>query len=112
MVAFLNADRFATSQVCSPARLSAAAQLGPIPGHTESPDFSFEWGRCVARFNSGLPQATVMERYRTAAARAGWDVQQPPSDRKAVMSNTTITVTVVVNWNDQGMYVMTLRPRH
>ena len=110
MVALFNLDRVATAQVCSPARLSAAAQLGPIPGHTESPEFAFEWGRCVARFNSGLPQATVMERYRTAAARAGWAVQQPPSDRKAVMSNPTIIVQVVVNWNDYGMYVMTLLP--
>ena len=52
-----------------------------------------------------------MEQYRFRAQQAGWEVQTPPSDREAVMSNATTTVKVVVNWNDRGMFVMTVGPR-
>lgn len=112
MLACYNGDQLLTGAICSPGRLSAAAELGSIPGHTESPEFEHEWGRCVARFNSGLPEAKVMEQYRVRAQQAGWEVQAPPSDREVVMSNATTTVKVAVNWNDRGMYVMTVGPRH
>ncbi len=111
MLACYNGDQLLTGVICSPARLSAATELGPIPGHSESPEFEHEWGRCVARFNSGLSEAKVMEQYRFRAQQAGWEVQTPPSDREAVMSNATTTVKVVVNWNDRGMFVMTVGPR-
>jgi hypothetical protein len=111
MLACYNGDQLLTGAICPPDRLSAATELGPVPGHSESPEFEHEWGRCVARFNSGLPQASVMEQYRFRAQQAGWEVQMPPSDREVVMSNATTTVKVVVNWNDRGMFVMTEDPR-
>jgi hypothetical protein len=66
-----------TAAECTPAELSAAAELPPPPG-SPMPVFQSELENgCIARFNSTLTGAQVLHHYRLAARKAGWK-EEPP----------------------------------
>lgn len=90
MLAFQWVDPSLKTTDCTPAELSAAAELPPPPG-SPTPQFKSEpTNGCMARFNSTLTGAQLLDHYRLAARNAGWEQeagevvepgQEPPTSR-------------------------------
>lgn len=77
MVAFQGVDPSLKTTECTPAELSAAAELPPPPG-SPTPQFQSEPANgCIARFNSTLTGEQLLDHYRLAAKNAGWEVDEP-----------------------------------
>ena len=77
MQAFQGADPSLKTTECTPAELSATAELPPPP-ESPTPQFQSEpENGCIARFNSTLIGDQILDHYRSAAKDAGWEVQDP-----------------------------------
>jgi len=111
MLLFVRLDGLVATRVCSTEVLSAANELGAIPGFTERPEFQPELGKgCAARFNSPRPRGEVIEWYRSAGIRNGWILATPQPVDHAVMHKGTLTLDVWANTrDDRGMYIMSVR---
>jgi len=77
MLAFQGVDPSLKTKKCTPAELSAAAEVAPPPG-APVPKFQSEpVNGCTARFNSTLAADQILDHYRLAAKNAGWEVEDP-----------------------------------
>ena len=59
---------------CTPAVLSAAAELPPPPGIPPPQFRSIDHPNCTARFTTTLTSDQLLDHYRRAATKAGWEV--------------------------------------
>ena len=79
MLAFEAVDPSTKITDCTEAELAAVAQLPPPPG-TPPLEFQSEPSNgCIARFPSDLSGAKLLDHYRQAAQKAGWEVEEPGS---------------------------------
>lgn len=77
MLALQAVDPSLKVTACSPAELSAAAELPPPPGSPPPTFESYPTSGCQAGFHSSLPGKQVLDHYRLAAGEAGWQVEEP-----------------------------------
>jgi len=105
-------DPSTKSRDCSQAELAAAAQLPPPP-RSPPPTFQSEPTEgCIARFTSNLPATKVLDHYRLAATKAGWQLQdEPPETHSLAMSNDTMTVAVAAIPQEQGLVIVSVYER-
>ena len=71
---FQAADPSMIPKKCTPAELSAAAELPPPPGIPPPQFRSIDGGNCTARFTTTLTGDQLLDHYRRAATQAGWEV--------------------------------------
>jgi hypothetical protein len=77
MLLFQAVDPSTKTTDCTDVELAAAAQL-PAPPSTPSPVFQSEPANgCIARFETALSAAQLLDHYRAAAQQAGWEVEEP-----------------------------------
>ena len=112
MLALQGLDPSTKTKDCSEAELAAVAQLPPPPG-SPPPTFQSEPTEgCIARFTSNVPPAKVLDHYRLAATKAGWQLQDaPPETHSLAMSNDTMTVAVAAIPQEQGLVVVSVYER-
>ncbi len=112
MLALHGLDPSTKTRDCSEAELAAVAQLPPPPG-SPPPTFQSEPTEgCIARFTSNLPAAKVLDHYRLAATKAGWQLQdEPPETHSLAMSNDTMTVAVAAIPQEQGLVIVSVYER-
>jgi hypothetical protein len=112
-VGLQQADARLTARACSPDAKAAVAELGLGYVVDDGDPFTYVLAfpnGCAALFSTSDPVPTVLQNYRAAAQRAGWEVSTPPSSSRIEMSNASWTVEVEPA-DEDGLVDLLVRPR-
>ena len=107
-------DALLTARACSPAAKAAVAELGLSyavdDGDPDTYVLAFP-SSCSALFGPGRPDDVVLEEYRAAARRAGWEFTGEQRSDRVEISDDAWTVEVEPYRAEDGLVELVVRAR-
>ncbi|GAA1436864.1 hypothetical protein GCM10009616_37620 [Microlunatus lacustris] len=106
-------DTRLTARACSDEAKAAVAELGLDYVVDDGDPFTYVLAfphGCEALFGSSQPVPTVLQDYREAGRRAGWEITSDPSSSRVEMSNAQWTVEVEPA-DEDGLVTLLVHPR-